>query len=107
MAGFPEGVHRPIPKPDPDNPTPFLMPGQTWWFDSFGLDSAYDYDPVWAKAQELGFAVTCHGGLGDVPTGSFSSVTNYSHNHIGAFGNRMHRMCKSLFMSGITRRFPS
>jgi predicted TIM-barrel fold metal-dependent hydrolase len=106
VAGFPEGVHRPIPSPDPDNPSPFLMPGQAWWFDSFGLDSAYDYDPVWAKAQELGFAITCHGGLGDMPTGSFSSVTNYSHNHIGAFGNRMHRMCKSLFMGGITRRFP-
>jgi predicted TIM-barrel fold metal-dependent hydrolase len=106
VVGFPEGVHRPIAAPDRDNPTPFLQPGQTWWFDSFGLDSAYDYDPVWAKAQELGYAVTCHGGLGDMPTGTFSSVTNYSFNHIGSFAGRMHRMCKSLFMGGITRRFP-
>ena len=25
-----------------------------FWLDQFGIDSAYDYDPVWAKAQELG-----------------------------------------------------
>jgi len=30
--------------------------------DYFGLDSAYDYDPVWAKAAELGVAVTFHAG---------------------------------------------
>ncbi len=71
VVGFPEGVTRPIPDPDPGNVTPFMYPGQAWWFDHFGIDSAYDYDPVWAKAEELGFAVTCHGGLGNMPTGSF------------------------------------
>ena len=106
VVGFPEGVTRPIPNPDPGNVTPFMYPGQAWWFDHFGIDSAYDYDPVWAKAEELGFAITCHGGLGNMPTGSFVSRTNYSYNHIGSFAQRMHHMCKSLFMGGITARFP-
>ena len=41
-----------------------------------------------------------------MPTGSFVSRTNYSYNHIGSFAQRMHHMCKSLFMGGITARFP-
>src|SRR5271169_526791 len=28
-----------------------------FWLDQFGLDSAYDYDPVWARAQELGVSI--------------------------------------------------
>lgn len=106
VVGFPEGVTRPIPSPDPGNITPFMYPGQAWWFDHFGIDSAYDYDPVWARAEELGFAATCHGGLGNMPTGSFTSRTNYSYNHIGSFAQRMHHLCKSLFMAGVTVRFP-
>ena len=38
---------RPIPEPDPHSPSPFLVPGQAHWFDTFGLDSVHDYDPVW------------------------------------------------------------
>ncbi len=105
VVGFPEGVTRPIPEPMPDNPTPFLMPGQTHWFDTFGLDSEYDYDPVWARARELKYAATFHGGLGHMPTQNFTSISNYSFNHIGAFGARMHTLVKSLFMGGVTRRF--
>jgi predicted TIM-barrel fold metal-dependent hydrolase len=26
----------------------------SYWIDTFGLDSEYDYDPVWAKCVELG-----------------------------------------------------
>jgi predicted TIM-barrel fold metal-dependent hydrolase len=104
--GFPEGVIRPITEPQLDNPTPFLFPGQTHYFDWYGIDSAYDYDPVWAKAQELGFAGMFHGGLGHMPSGSFTAVTNYTFNHIGSFAHRMHYLCKSLYMGGVTNRFP-
>jgi len=104
VVGLPEGVTRPIPEPEAGSP--FLLPDQRHWFDSFGLDSAYDYDPVWAKAKELGFAVTFHGGLGNMPTGSFTSVTNYSFNHVGSFAQRMHLLVKSLFMGGVATRFP-
>ena len=54
VVGFPEGVTRPIPNPDPGNITPFMYPGQAWWFDHFGIDSAYDYDPVWARGRGAG-----------------------------------------------------
>jgi predicted TIM-barrel fold metal-dependent hydrolase len=96
VVAFPEGVTREIPEPVLDGGSPFLLPGQRHWFDSFGLDSAHDYDPVWAKARELGFAVTFHGGLGNMPTGSFTSVSNYSFNHVGSFAQRMHTLVKSL-----------
>lgn len=105
--GLPEGVLREIPNPERERPSPFLMPGQTHWFDRFGLDSIYDYDPVWAKCEELGFAATCHGGIGCLSPLRFTSPTNYSHNHIGAFMDSMHRLVKSLFMGGVTRRFPN
>ena len=105
--GLPEGVMREIPAPEREQPSPFLMPGQTHWFDTFGLDSAHDYDPVWAKCEELGFAAICHGGLGCLSPYRFTSLTNYSYNHIGAFMDAMHRLVKSLFMGGVTRRFPN
>jgi len=104
VVAFPEGVMRPIPEPD-DDASPFLMPGQRAWFDSLGLDSLHDYDPVWRRAHALGFAVTFHAGLGHVPI-SFTSISNYSFNHVGAFAQRMHVLVKSLFLGGATRRLP-
>jgi len=104
VAAFPEGVMRAIPEPD-DDASPFLMPGQRAWFDSFGLDSAHDYDPVWRRSRELGFAVNFHAGLGHVPL-SFTSISNYSFNHVGAFAQRMHVLVKALFLGGATRRLP-
>ena len=44
-------------------PSPYVLPGRTHWFDTYGLDSEYDYDPVWQALRDLGFAVTLHGGL--------------------------------------------
>jgi predicted TIM-barrel fold metal-dependent hydrolase len=104
-VAFPEGVLRPIAAPDLETPSPFLWPGQTHWFDTFGLDSTYDYDPVWACAAELGYPVIFHGGLGLKP-GVWTSVSNYSANHVGVFGQLMNAVCKSLYFGGTTRRFP-
>jgi predicted TIM-barrel fold metal-dependent hydrolase len=105
VVGLPEGVLRPIP--EPGVPSPWLLPGQAHWFDTFGLDSIYDYDPVWAKLVECGFAATFHGGLGYNTPFQFTSISSYVFNHIGFFEQRMHRLCKSLFMGGVTRRFPT
>ncbi len=33
-----------------------------YWFDMIGLDSAYDYDPVWHRCRELGVSPTFHKG---------------------------------------------
>ena len=34
VVGFPEGVTRPIPEPELEGGSPFLMPGQRYWFDT-------------------------------------------------------------------------
>ena len=39
--------------------------------------------------------------------GSRRSVSSYMYNHIGSFAASMEAFCKSLFLGGVTRRFPS
>jgi len=72
--------------------------------DTLGLDSAHDYDPVWAKCVELGVSPASHTpGMG---WGSRRSPSSYMYNHIGSFGASMDALCKSLFLGGVTHRFP-
>jgi predicted TIM-barrel fold metal-dependent hydrolase len=72
--------------------------------ETFGIDSEYDYDPVWAKCIELKVAPASHaGGQG---FGSRRSISSYVYNHIGAFGVSGEALSKSLFLGGVTRRFP-
>lgn len=106
VVGLPEGVYRPIPQPGSVD-TPWLMPNQTHWFDTFGLDTAEDYDPVWAALLDAGMPATFHGGIGNLAPSTFTSPTSYVHNHIGFFAERMNRLCKSLFLGGVTHRFPT
>jgi predicted TIM-barrel fold metal-dependent hydrolase len=74
------------------------------WMDTYGLDSEYDYDPVWAKCMELKVVPTFHShGMG---WGSRRSISSYVYNHIGHFGAAGEAVCKSLFLGGVTRRFP-
>ncbi len=74
------------------------------WMDHLGVDSLYDYDPVWQRCLDLGVAPAFHsGGMG---WGSRNSVNNYMFNHLGHFAAAGEATCKSLFMSGVTRRFP-
>jgi predicted TIM-barrel fold metal-dependent hydrolase len=72
--------------------------------DYFGLDSEYDYDPVWAKCVELKVAATFHSST---PLRAGRSVTNYTHNHIGTVAQAQEGLAKSLFLGGVTRRFPT
>jgi predicted TIM-barrel fold metal-dependent hydrolase len=73
--------------------------------DTLGIDSAHDYDPVWRRCVELGVAPASHTpGMG---WGSRRSISSYVYNHIGSFGASMEALCKSLFLGGVTRRFPS
>lgn len=74
-------------------------------YDVLGMDSQYDYDPVWAKCVELGFAPTFHSaGRG---LGFRVSPSNFTYNHIGHFASAGEAVCKALFMGGVTRRFPT
>lgn len=74
------------------------------WVDGLGLDSAYDYDPVWQRCAELGVSPTFHStGIG---FGSRTSPTNYVANHIGNFAAGTEAVLRSLFFGGVMRRFP-
>jgi hypothetical protein len=75
------------------------------WYDVLGMDSDYDYDPVWAKCVKLGVAPTFHSaGRG---MGFRMSPSNFTYNHIGHFASAGEAVCKALFMGGVTRRFPT
>jgi hypothetical protein len=102
---FPEGVLRPMDEPAGPGSSPWLFPGQTHWFDSFGLDSIYDYDPVWRACQDLGFVAAFHGGM-TVRPGLHWSITSYVANHVGQFAASMYPLVKSLLFGGVTNRFP-
>jgi predicted TIM-barrel fold metal-dependent hydrolase len=75
-----------------------------FWLDQFGLDSAYDYDPVWSKAQELGVSIAFHSGfIGMTP---YRSISSYVYNHISMLAEGQQALAKSLFLGGVTNRFP-
>jgi predicted TIM-barrel fold metal-dependent hydrolase len=99
MMGHP--VRRPIPA------VQRTLPEATrWarWVDAFGIDSPYDYDPVWKKCQELGLSPSFHSGSRSF--GFRGSFSNFTYNHIGHFAAALEAVCKSLFLGGVTRRFP-
>jgi hypothetical protein len=76
-----------------------------FWLDQFGIDSPYDYDPVWAKAEELGVSIAFHSGfIGMTP---YRSTSSYVANHISMLATGQQSLAKSLFLGGVTRRFPS
>ncbi len=85
-----------------DNPDVTLPANR---FDTFGLDSDYDYDPVWAKFVELGVPATSHSTSQGF--GTRQSPTNFAFNKLGHFAAASEALCKSLFMGGVTRRFPT
>jgi predicted TIM-barrel fold metal-dependent hydrolase len=76
-----------------------------FWLDQFGLDSAHDYDPVWARAQELGVSIAFHSGfIGMTP---YRSPTSYMANHLSMLAAGQQSLAKSLFLGGVTNRFPA
>jgi predicted TIM-barrel fold metal-dependent hydrolase len=100
-AVIPSYIPRPVPgfeNADADT--------RRWAFalDTYGLDSPYDYDPFWQRCIELGISPATHTqGNG---WGSRRSTSNWVYNHIGHFAASGEALCKSLFLGGVTRRFP-
>jgi predicted TIM-barrel fold metal-dependent hydrolase len=74
------------------------------WYEVFGIDSPYDYDPVWAKCTELGMAPTFHSSGSNQALRN--SPSNFTYNHIGHFADAGHAAAKGIFLGGVTRRFP-
>jgi hypothetical protein len=94
-------IRRPIPAHVEKHPE---MASVAVWLDALGLDSVYDYDPVWAKCAELGVSPSFH--TGSRGFGLRVSPTNFTYNHIGHFAVANEAVCKALFLGGVTRRFP-
>jgi predicted TIM-barrel fold metal-dependent hydrolase len=100
-------VHRPPGGVWPDDPWSDVRVPE-WetrgWVDTFGIDSPYDYDPVWAKAIELKMPLAAHtAGIG---TSDRASISNFVFNQIGHFAAAGGALAKSLFLGGVTARFP-
>ncbi len=75
------------------------------WYDVLGLDSAYDYDPLWQRCVELGISPTFHSsGRGYALR---RSPSNFTYNHIGHFASTAEAICKAMFLGGVTRRSPT
>ena len=96
-------VRRPIPALQRKYPDAARL---AYRWDTFGIDSEYDYDPVWAKCAELKVSPTFHWAAlfgQDVR----QSMSNFVYSRIGHFAEAGEAMAKSLFLNGVTRRFPT
>jgi predicted TIM-barrel fold metal-dependent hydrolase len=76
----------------------------TTWYDTYGIDSDFDYDPFWQRCTDLGVSLGTHTQGNDI--GFRRSPTNWVYNHIGHFAASGEALCKSLFLGGVTRRHP-
>jgi len=94
-------IRRPIPALVEEHPEAAQF---AEWYDTIGIDSIYDYDPVWAKFRELKIAPSFHQGARSILLRN--SPSNFCYNHIGHFASASEAMAKALFFGGVTRRFP-
>jgi predicted TIM-barrel fold metal-dependent hydrolase len=72
--------------------------------DVFGIDSAFDYDPVWEACVRNRVAPVFHSSVQS--SHPARSISNYAFNHIGGIAHAHEALCKALFMGGVYRRFP-
>ena len=75
------------------------------YVDGLGLDSPYDYDPVWQKFVDCKTPVVSH--VGSIGWPDRSSPSNFVYNHLGHFAQAHHTFARSLFLGGVTQRFPT
>lgn len=73
--------------------------------DHYGIDSLFDYDPVWAACVELGVAPVSHSAHQHHRVSR--SPSSYVYNHIGGLATSHESLAKALFLGGVTRRFPT
>jgi predicted TIM-barrel fold metal-dependent hydrolase len=94
-------VRRPIGRIHAENPA---LDSIAYRLDTYGIDSEYDYDPFWQACMDLHVGPVSHSSLqGHRVT---RSVSNYVYNHVGGLASMHESLCKSLFLGGVTNRFP-
>src|SRR4029077_20351149 len=98
---FGSGMPRQVPAAASSDPEAARF---TVWYDVLGIDSPYNYDPVWAKCVELKMAPTFHSSSSG--QGLRNSPSTFVYNHIGHFAAAGHAVAKGIFLGGVTRRFP-
>jgi predicted TIM-barrel fold metal-dependent hydrolase len=103
VVAVPPGIMRPIPALERKYPD--LFP-EGAWFDNFCLDSAHDYDPVWRRCGELKVGITSHAGMTPGLPWNGRSISSFVYNHVGNMAAQQHLFAKSLFLHGVTQRFP-
>ena len=74
------------------------------YYEVFGIDSDYDFDPVWEKCREVKIAPTFHSAGSNQALRN--SPTNFTYNHIGHFADAGHAAAKGIFLGGVTQAFP-
>ena len=94
-------VLRPIPAVAWEHPG---LERYAFYQDCFGIDSPYDYDPVWQRCVDLRVAPTFHSG--PIGWGTRASISRHQYNQLGGFAEGGEALCKSLFFGGVTSRFP-
>ena len=94
---MPSFVERPV--------TAYVGDGKThrqpYWFDTYGVDSEHNYDPVWKTCMELKLAPCFHSAMYGI--GFHRSVSSYVYNHIQMFSPVHAALAKSLVLGGVTR----
>ena len=95
-------VRRPVPEVLHDAPELARFTQRIY---SLTIDSPYDYDPFWAKCVELKVAPTAHSG--SQTTARRQSHSNFVYNRLGSFGVGGEHLCRSMFLAGVPRRFPT
>src|SRR5262249_37668326 len=78
--------------------------GSGRWLDMYGLDSAYDYDPFWARCIELGVSPAAHSPFMGI--GARCSPSNFMYNRIGHFDASGEALAQAMILGGVTRSFP-
>jgi hypothetical protein len=73
-------------------------------YDTYGIDSSYDYDPFWARCCEHRFAPISHSSTQQYHVAR--STSSYVYNHVGGLARGHEALCKSLLLGGVTHRFP-
>jgi predicted TIM-barrel fold metal-dependent hydrolase len=94
-------VLRPVPAIAREHPG---LEQHVFYQDCFGIDSPYDYDPVWQRCADLRVAPTFHSG--PIGWGTRASISRHQYNQLGGFAEGGEALCKALFFGGVTRRFP-
>jgi predicted TIM-barrel fold metal-dependent hydrolase len=100
-AVFQGDVLRPIPTVHREHPE---LARYAFYQDCFGIDSPYDYDPVWQRCMDLRIAPTFHSG--PIGWGCRASISRHQYNQLGGFAEGGEALCKSLFFGGVPARFP-